>query len=246
MQNEASQINNDSNPHSEKGKPSKWEGIIAVFPEDLGIAAVYTFMNHNQQNNVTDMGEDEELPPASQEHPPSTTMIISSQIPPKKFRLNLIRHKHATPTELTTLQLFKAFITMAKKTDKTLIIHPVDLTKQHLTSLISQKQVDSLTPNQLRLYFSSWFKDQSNSISGFIHLSTILTFEELQTKLPLAEWLQNYQYSIALCKSQEEEMSIMGHCATVACSYIEIVSLKEFTPTQLGLNSIVIGKTDYH
>jgi hypothetical protein len=30
------------------------------------------------------------------------------------------------------------------------------------------------------------------------------------SKLPLAEWLQTYQYSVLLCKSQDEEMSFAG------------------------------------
>ena len=38
----------------------------------------------------------------------------------------------------------------------------------------------------------------------------MLTLEELQTRLPLAEWLQTFQYSIALCKSHDEEMSLIG------------------------------------
>jgi hypothetical protein len=39
---------------------------------------------------------------------------------------------------------------------------------------------------------------------------TSLNFEDFETKLPLAEWFQTYQYSIALCKSQDEEMSLVG------------------------------------
>jgi hypothetical protein len=64
--------------------------------------------------------------------------------------------------------------------------------------------------NQLRLYFSSWFKDQHHSISGFIHITSSLSPQKLETKLPLAEWLQTYQYSIPLCKSQDEEKSLIG------------------------------------
>jgi hypothetical protein len=60
------------------------------------------------------------------------------------------------------------------------------------------------------LYFSSFYKDQHHSISGFIHVVTSLNFEDFETKLPLAEWFQTYQYSIALCKSQDEEMSLVG------------------------------------
>jgi hypothetical protein len=43
-----------------------------------------------------------------------------------------------------------------------------------------------------------------------MHLYTVLDINMMQTTLPLAEWLATYQYSIALCHSQEEEMSIIG------------------------------------
>jgi len=32
----------------------------------------------------------------------------------------------------------------------------------------------------------------------------------MESKLPLAEWLQTYQYSVLLSKSQDEEMSLAG------------------------------------
>jgi hypothetical protein len=203
-----------TDPHS-KPSPKKLslQKVTTTFPEDLGISAVSKFMSRKIYDHSTDMEEDDEhvshIDPV--EPLPVTTTIIAEEPPqPNRFRLNLIRHKFATSTTLNTLQLFKAFVTAAKSTDKTLIILPVDSTKQNLTPLTTQKQIDQLTPNQLRLYFSPWFKDQHFSISGFIHLSTNLTLEQLETNLPLSEWLVTYQYSIKLCKSQEEEMSIIG------------------------------------
>jgi len=202
---------------SQDGKPVatptlsvKAKNVSAVFSEDLGISAVSTFMNRNQQEYSSEMEDDDEQHQLSQENHSSTTTIVAPDRSTFRYRLNLIRHKNATSTDLTTLQLFKTFLTNAKKTDKSLVVLPVDSTKQHLTPLTSQKQIENLSPNQLRLYFSSWFKDQHHSISGFVHLYTVLTVEELQTELPLAEWLQTFQYSIALCKSQTEEMSIIG------------------------------------
>jgi cell wall assembly regulator SMI1 len=188
--------------------------ITATFPEDLGISAVTSFMARQQQKDdeMVDLEREEDpLDDQPEYQPPSTnTTIVSQELPSVRFRLNLIRHKYATTTELTTLQLFRLFATAIKKTDKTMVFLPVDSTKQTLSPLSSQKQIDNLTPNQLRLYFSSYYKDQHHSISGFIHIVTSLTLEELSTQLPLAEWLQTYQYSIVLCKSQEEEMSLVG------------------------------------
>ncbi len=203
------EVQDDRKPSPKPQRPT----ITATFPEDLGISAVTSFMARQQNNNEMEGTEREEDPSDSQPeyHPSSTnTTIVSQELPSVRFRLNLIRHKYATTTELTTLQLFRSFATAAKKTDKTMVFLPVDSTKQSLSPLSSQKQIDNITPNQLRLYFSPYYKDQHHSISGFIHIVTSLTLDDLGNQLPLAEWLQTYQYSIVPCKSQEEEMSLAG------------------------------------
>jgi len=183
----------------------------ASFPEDLTISEVATSI---RQRQTTVMEEDEETDPHTSPlptSPPKTTMINTANVPtPINVRINLIRHKFATSTDQTSLQLFKSFILAAKKTDPSLIVLPIDSTKQHLSSLTTLKQVENLTNNQLRLYFSSWYRDQPHSISGFLHLNTILDLEDMLTKVPLAEWLATYQYSIKLCCSQDEEMSMIG------------------------------------
>jgi hypothetical protein len=154
---------------------------------------------------------DPHMDPLPSSPPPRTTTIITTGTPnPINVRINLIRHRHATSTDKTTLQLFKDFILATKRTDPSLIVLPIDSTKQNLSSLTSIKQVENLTNNQLRLYFSSWFRDQPHSLSGFLHLSTTLNIESMQTQVPLAEWFATYQYSVTLCRSQDEEMSIIG------------------------------------
>jgi hypothetical protein len=198
----------DKKPDERKQSPKKKPFIAATFPEDLGISAVSSFMSRQQQDvEMEEMGNEDaqiEIPP------PSVTTIATHELPSHRYRLNLIRHKYATSTDLSTLQLFKVFATAAKKTDKTMVFLPVDSKKQSLSPLMSQKQIDSLTSNHLCLYFSSFYRDQHHSISGFIHIITSLTLEELETKFPLAEWFQTYQYSITMCKSQDEEMSLAG------------------------------------
>jgi len=183
----------------------------ALFPGDLNISEVAPSLCHCQ--GITAMEEDEDVNPHTNplpSSPPRMTTIATSEVPaPINMRINLIKHKHATVTDLTTLQLFQSFAIAAKKTDPSLMILPIDSTKQNLSSLTSVKQVENLTNNQLRLYFSSWFRDQPHSLSGF-HLNTKLDINTMQNKLPLAEWLATYQYSVALCRSQEEEMSIVG------------------------------------
>jgi hypothetical protein len=107
--------------------------------EDLGISEVSNFMSRNQQENSSEMEDNEDQHQVSQENPSPTTTIVAPDKSVFGFRLNLIHHNNATSTDLTTLQLFKAFITCTKKTDKSLVVLPVDSTKQHLTPLTSQK-----------------------------------------------------------------------------------------------------------
>jgi hypothetical protein len=200
----------DQSQDQRKKLPKQQRSVkAATFPEDLGISAVSSFMNRHQDVEMEE-AEGQDAEQTNDSPPPSVTTILAQEQPSNRYRINLIRHKFATHTDLTTLHLFKAFANAAKKTDKTLIFLPVDSQKQSLSPLISQKHIDTLTANQLRLYFTSFYRDQHHSISGFIHVITSLTIEEMGSKLPLAEWLQTYQYSVLLCKSQDEEMSLAG------------------------------------
>jgi hypothetical protein len=208
-------LNFYSSPVNTNQKMVKSSEIVTQtsFPKDLSIAEVTTSIRHHQ--NVTAMEEDVEIDPNSTHlpnTPPRTTTITTAEVPaPVNIHINLICHKHATSTDQTALQLFKSFVTAARKVDPALTVLPFDSTKQNLSALTSQKQVESLTANQLRLYFSSWFRDQPHSLSGFLHLNTILDVDDMITKLPLAEseWFATYQYSVKLCHSQDEEMSII-------------------------------------
>jgi hypothetical protein len=126
-----------------------------------------------------------------------------------------------------TIQLFKSFITALRKVDSQITILPFDSKKQQYTSLVSNKQIDSLNERQLALYFTPWFKEQHYSLSGFIHLSSILSFQELFDQIPVVEWLDTYQYSVKKCPSQSEEMSLVGAlCYGSTWLYREDLKLK--------------------
>jgi hypothetical protein len=127
-----------------------------------------------------------------------------------KLWINIIRHRHARNTELSTLQLFRSSTSKIKQIDPNLTIPPIDSTKQNFTSLTTSKQIEKLSTNQLHLYFKSWFNEQHYSLSGFIHLGTILSFDELCQHPNIQEWLSTFQYSLQMCKSQDEEMSLMA------------------------------------
>ena len=148
----------------------------ASFPEDLDISEVTASIRHRQAVEMDeDVENDPQTNPIPNSPPKTTTITTAASLAPVKVCINLIRHKYAVSTDLTSLQLFKTFVLAAKRTDPSFIVLPIDSTKQELTSLVSIKQIENLTNNQLRLYFSSWFKDQPHSLSGFLHLNTNLS-----------------------------------------------------------------------
>jgi hypothetical protein len=128
----------------------------------------------------------------------------------QRLRLNLIHHRFARTTDLKTIHLFKSFVTALRKVDSQLSILPIDSKKQQYTSIVTNKQIDSLNECQLALYFTPWFKEQHYSLSGFIHISSAFPFQELFDHIPVAEWLDTYQYFVKKCPSQTEEMSLVG------------------------------------
>jgi hypothetical protein len=137
----------DQKPDERKQSPKRKPIIAATFPEDLGISAVSSFMSRQQQDvEMEEVGNEDAQ---TEDPPPSVTTIAAQELPSNRYRLNLIRHKYATSTDLSTLQLFKVFAIAAKKTDKTMVFLPADSTKQSLSPLMSQKQIDSLTSNHL-------------------------------------------------------------------------------------------------
>ncbi len=89
--------------------------MTATFPEDLGISAVSSFMNRQQQDVEMEEVEGHDEEQINDSPPPSLTTIVAQEQPSNWYRINLICHKFATPTDLTTLHLFKAFADAAKK-----------------------------------------------------------------------------------------------------------------------------------
>lgn len=128
----------------------------------------------------------------------------------QRLRINLIRHRFARSSDMTVLKLFKSFISSLRASDKELTILPFDSKKQQYTSIVSNRQIDQLNDHEVKLYFQPWHKEQHYSLSGFFHLSSKLPFDELFAQAPIAQWLDTYQYSVKLCPSQTEEMTVIG------------------------------------
>jgi hypothetical protein len=180
----------------------------SYFVEDLAVSEVSDIVRAQvlKDQNHMEIEEGIESTPLV-----PTTVNLTLETPIlQRIRFNLIRHRFAKTSELSTLQLFKSFMGALRQADKHLNVLPCDSTKQHYTSLVSSKQIETLNDHQLHLYFHPWHKKQHYSLSGYLHLNTMMSFTELMTQTPVAEWLDTYQYSARLCPSQTEEMFIIG------------------------------------
>ena len=142
----------------------------SYFVEDLGVPEITDIVLNQVQKDQTIM-EVEEGVESTNLTSPVEKLTLESPIQ-QRLRLNLIRHRVARSTDIKTIQLFKSFISALRKADSQISILPVDSKKQQYTSLVSNKQIESLNERQLSLYFTPWFKEQHYSLSGFIHISS--------------------------------------------------------------------------
>jgi hypothetical protein len=175
----------------------------SFYVEDLGISEVSDIvrlqMDHDKQ-----LETDVTTPAAA------STPVVPDHPASQRLRINLIRHRFARSSEMTTLKLFKSFVSALRSADKDLTVLPFDSKKQRYTSIVSSKQLEQLNEHELKLYFQPWHKIQHYSLSGFFHLNTAGSFNELFIEPTIAQWLDTYQYSVKLCPSQAEEMAIIG------------------------------------
>lgn len=95
------------------------------------------------------------------------------------------------------LKLFKSFI----HTYPGCAALPYDYKKQQYTSIVSNKQMDNLNDHQMKFSFQPWHHEQFYSLSGFVHLSSMYSFEELFSQAPLIKWFYTYQYLAEKCSS---------------------------------------------
>ncbi len=180
----------------------------SFFIEDLDVSEVSNIVHAQIQQDRQTMTADNQTPVPTLTNNNSN---LSLDVPvAQHIRINLIRHRYARTTDMPILQLFKTFLHTLRKVDKNITILPYDSKKQQYTSIVSNKQIDNLNKHQMKLYFQPWHHEQYYLLSGFIHFSSMYTFEELFSQSPLIEWLDTYQYSTKKCSSQAEEMTIIG------------------------------------
>jgi hypothetical protein len=72
------------------------------------------------------------------------------------------------------------------------------------------KQINNTDENKLKIYFRSYYAEQHYSLSGYFHIQTTLTDDELFNHHGIREWLEFNRYHIKLSPSQDEEMIQVG------------------------------------
>jgi hypothetical protein len=125
------------------------------------------------------------------------------------IRFNLIRHR-STISDIPTLKLFKSFAATICNADSSIVILPYQAAKQRYSSLTNLKQIQAVNDHRLLQFFKPYYQKQQYSLSGYLHVSSTISFEQLQAIPKIEEWLDTYNYYIKLCPSQTEEMMQIG------------------------------------
>jgi hypothetical protein len=125
-----------------------------------------------------DDGEDDpDLPTYEQ---PKDQIITKTKLN-QRIRFNLIHHR-GTVADIPAVKLFKSFTTTLKTVDPSINILPFHSSKQRYSSLTTLKQIQSMEDNKLGQFFKSYHPKQHYSISGYFHISSTLSFDEITKK----------------------------------------------------------------
>jgi hypothetical protein len=102
-------------------------------------------------------------------------------------------------------------------------IQPITINKHHIhfnliphqntqnVSLLSNlKQIIICNETKLQLFFNPYYKKQFYSLSGYFHISSALSFEDIKTHKDMTGWLEENRYYIKMYPSQNKEMVQIG------------------------------------
>jgi len=151
-------------------------------------------------------GEDTEHLPQYQHNPqgPSSEVKVNQHI-----RFNLIPHRNSD-SSIPTLKLFKSFRTALRSADQFLLALPVNSAKQNLPALSNLTQINNTDQNKIFTYFKPYFTKQMYSLSGYFHVSSSMSLQELMASSTIYEWLEINRYTIKQSPSNAEEMVQIG------------------------------------
>ena len=153
-------------------------------------------------DKMQEEGEDTEHLPQYQHNPqgPSSEVKVNQHI-----RFNLIRHRNSD-SSIPTLKLFKSFRTALRSADQFLLALPVNSAKQNLPALSNLTQINNTDKNKMFTYFKPYFTKQMYSLSGYFHVSSSMSLQELMASSTIYEWLEINRYTIKQSPSNAEEM----------------------------------------
>jgi len=158
---------------------------------DTGISSISEdIFSHSKQKQQTTAEEGA----LDIDHPDYTKPIdkVATKISQRSC-FDLIRHR-GTVSDIPTLKLFKSFATTLRKADPSIIILPFKASKQHYSSLSTLKHIQTMEENKLSQFFKSYHQRQLYSLSGYFHISSELSLEDLKTISIIDEWLDSHQY----------------------------------------------------
>jgi hypothetical protein len=191
--------------------PSKLAPATQFWVQDTSLSTIADLINqqlqHDKMASITPPSESDKL-------------LGEEQDPQQHFRFNLVRHRGAT-SSLKTIDLFKGFVTALKLANPLLVVLPYSASKQHYTPISSKKQVQTLDKNKMLQYFQPYYRKQMFSLSGYFHIKTSISYNNLIHCPQVEEWLDSHCYSLKMCSSQTEEMVQLAPCALATCSCTE-------------------------
>lgn len=127
----------------EESQSSVSRSKAVTWSTDEGIASLSKDLFSNlkeYQAKTADFGElESELPDYKQ----PKDIITSNTKLNQRIRFNLICHR-GTVADIPSVKLFKSFTSTLKKVDPSIIILPFHLAKQHYSSLVTLKQIQSM------------------------------------------------------------------------------------------------------
>ena len=159
-------------PHS--ASPSILKKTV-TWSTDLGIADISAgfisqLKSSQATSNISGDIESEHIDYKSPQDPVISTVKLHQRI-----RFN---HRGVT-SDVPAIELFKSFASSLKRADPSLIILPFHASKQHYSSLPTLKHILTMEENKLPQFFQLYHPCQYYSISGYFHISSELTFNDL-------------------------------------------------------------------
>jgi hypothetical protein len=208
-------------------KPWTNDTCLTTVPDDI-----FNRLQRHQQT-IQDAGELDDNPPMYKN---PEQIIESHPNLTQRIRFNLIRHR-GTICDVPTIKLFKSFTATLHNADSSVVFLPYQASKQHYSSITNLKQIQAVDQSRLLQFFKPYHMKQQYSLSGYFHISSTLTFDQIRSLPSIDEWLDTYNYYIKLCPSQNEEMTqIRALCYSSIFMYREdlmeaILSHPLWTPT---------------